>query len=125
MGGGGRYQFSDRARTIRTCTSKQLQGFFVLVFLGGLGHSQTLTGPLTGGECKDASKADVLDCAATPVIGQTCGDLATGGAGAAVRQPLPSALMRSGTSVLGGYYLLKRNIKKVQNKRMLEQKSRY
>lgn len=53
----------------------------------------------------------MFGCAAEPVIGQTCGDPASRGAGAVVPQPLPSALMRSGTSMLGGYYLLKRNIK--------------
>lgn len=68
-------------RTIRRCVSKQ-----PAVFLGGggVGTLSNPTGLLTGGGGEDASKADVLDCAATPVIGQTCGDLATGGAGAAV-----------------------------------------
>lgn len=60
-------------------------------------------------------------CVAAPVIGQTCGDLASRGAGAAVPQPLPSALMRSGTSVLGSLLSPEAKHKNVQNKSMLEQ----
>lgn len=100
VGGGG--GFSDRAGTHQE-THIRTTAHFYWDTSTRRACRQVATARCVQGRC--------FGCVAAPVIGQTCGDLASRGAGAAVPQPLPSALMRSGTSVLGGYYLLKRNIK--------------